>query len=237
MVVTDVTRMQGDRICVGGYLEDGTSIRPVCERTGPTETWLRPSRDERVAPFAVISLTVGPPPDLVPPHTEDRLVPAAGHRVVETLPSTDASALLDWSASPGVMDIFGAGMHADIDSPWGRYIRSGEGTRSLGTIRAAQILAVRYQYSPDRGRWDYRLRFLDATGASFQLAVVDLGFRRRMDAMRGDGLAPDRISATTLATLQRQTVYLRIGLARGWERHPDRCYLQITGVYGFDASR
>jgi hypothetical protein len=26
-------------------------------------------------------------------------------------------------------------------------------------------------------------------------------------------------------------VALRIGLARGWERHPDRCYLQITGVY------
>ena len=23
------------------------------------------------------------------------------------------------------------------------------------------------------------------------------------------------------------------GLARGWARHPDRCYLQITGVYGF----
>jgi hypothetical protein len=233
MVVTDVTRMQGDRVCVGGYLEDGASIRPVCDQFGPTEAWLRPSREERVVPFAVISLSVGPPPDLVPPHTEDRVVPATGHWVVETLPAADASALLDWSASACVRDIFGADLHADEESPWGRFVPSGEGMRSLGTVRAAQLLAVRYQYSPDRGRWDYRVRFRDAAGEQFQLAVVDLAFRRRLDAMRGDGLPAERIAAKTQAALQRQTVYLRIGLARGWERHPDRCYLQITGVYGF----
>lgn len=28
-------------------------------------------------------------------------------------------------------------------------------------------------------------------------------------------------------------VYLRIGLARGWDKLPDRCYLQITGIYTF----
>jgi hypothetical protein len=229
--------MRGDRICVGGYLEDGASIRPVCERFGPTEAWLRPSRDERVIPFSVVSLTVGPPPDLVSPHTEDRLVPSSGHRVVETLVEGDARALLDWSVAPAVRDIFGAEMHADADGPWGRFVRSGEGTRSLGTIRAVQIRTVGYQYSPDRGRWDYRLRFVDAAGEQLQLAVVDLGFRRRLDAMHGDGIPPEHISATTLAILQRQAVYLRIGLARGWERHPDRCYLQITGVYGFDANR
>jgi hypothetical protein len=25
----------------------------------------------------------------------------------------------------------------------------------------------------------------------------------------------------------------KIGLARGWDEHPARCYLQITGVYTF----
>lgn len=237
MVVTDVTRMQSDRVCVGGYLEDGASIRPVCERHGPTEAWLRPSREERVVPFALIALDVGSPPDLVAPHTEDRLVPHSGHRVVEMLPDDEAVALLDWSASPGIQDIFGADLHTDGDGSWGRYVRSGEGTRSLGTIRAARILGVRYQYSPDRGRWDYRLRFADGAGEQYQLSVVDLGFRRRLDAMRGDGIAPERIAAATLATLQAQAVYLRIGLARGWERHPDRCYVQVTGVYGFETSR
>ena len=42
-----------------------------------------------------------------------------------------------------------------------------------------------------------------------------------------------RRRAPILTELRRQRVYLRIGLARGWDRHPDRCYLQITGVYGF----
>jgi len=28
-------------------------------------------------------------------------------------------------------------------------------------------------------------------------------------------------------------VFLRIGLARGWDMYPDRCFLQITGIYSF----
>jgi hypothetical protein len=35
------------------------------------------------------------------------------------------------------------------------------------------------------------------------------------------------------AALQSAQVFLRIGLARGWEKFPDRCYLQVTGVYSF----
>jgi hypothetical protein len=28
-------------------------------------------------------------------------------------------------------------------------------------------------------------------------------------------------------------MFLRIGLARHWEKHPERCHLQITGIYTF----
>ena len=77
MIVTDLTRMQGARICVGGYLEDGTPIRPVCGQSGPTEAWPRPTPDQRVVPFSLVELEVGAPVQLVPPHTEDRLVPPA----------------------------------------------------------------------------------------------------------------------------------------------------------------
>jgi hypothetical protein len=31
----------------------------------------------------------------------------------------------------------------------------------------------------------------------------------------------------------QRTTFLRIGLARLWERYPDRCYLQVTGIYTF----
>jgi hypothetical protein len=235
MVVTDITRMEGDRVCVGGYLEDGTAVRPVADRAGPEERWLRSARGAPVGPFSVVEVQVNRAPKrMIAPHTEDRTIPVNGHRVLRILSDEERQALLEQSLSPAVRAIFDAEIHADANGQWGRYVRAGDGKRSLGTIRPRAIRAVRYQHYPDRGRWDYRLRFVDAAGEEFQLAVVDLGFRRRLDALRNEGLSAERVAASTTANLQKQTVYLRIGLARGWERHPDRCYLQITGVYGFE---
>jgi hypothetical protein len=31
----------------------------------------------------------------------------------------------------------------------------------------------------------------------------------------------------------QRTTFLRIGLARHWDKFPDRCYLQVTGIYTF----
>jgi hypothetical protein len=237
LVVTDVTRMEGDRVCVAGYLEDGRMVRPVGARGGPTTAWLRPGRGGMIEPFTLVDLRVlGAPKLLTPPHTEDRLVPVRGHRRVGELSEWERLAWLESSLAPTVRDIFGATVHADSDGRWGRFVRAGEGARSLGTIKPSRILAVRYAHYPERGRWDYRLRFRDGTGEEFQLAVTDLAFRDRLDDLRDSGRLPDRVAAETCDALQQQTVYLRIGLARGWDRHPDRCYLQITGVYGFPPS-
>ena len=234
MIVTDLTRIDGERICVGGYLEDGTAVRPVAGRMGPNEQWLRSARNAPVMPFSVLELQVNrAPKGLSAPHTEDRTIPLKGHRVLRLLSDEEQRALLERSASPSVRAIFGAEVHADPAGHWGRYVRSGQGERSLGTIRVDRVLAVHYHHYPERGRWDYRLRFRDASQEEFQLAVVDLAFRGRLDALRDSGLPPDRAAAEVLAGLRGQVVYLRIGLARGWDKHPDRCYLQITGVYGF----
>ena len=236
MIVTDITRMEGERVCVGGYLEDGTSVRPVAGRKGPDERWLQSARGAAVVPFSVVELQVNRAPQrLGAPHTEDREISLNGHRVLRTLTDTERIELLERTLSPSLRAIFETEVHADPSGPWGRFVRAGEGQRSLGTIRAARVHAVHYRHYPERGRWDYRLRFVDAAGEEFQLAVVDLDFRTRLDALRDDGRSPDAAAAATIAALQRQTVYLRIGLARGWERHPDRCYLQITGVYGYES--
>ena len=238
MVVTDITRMQEDRVCIGGYLEDGTSIRPVCERSGPTEAWLQPSPNEHVAPFSLVELDVGDPPvHIVLPHTEDRIVPSTGHHVVQVLPEDDRLRWLERSRSASIREIFGAEVHSapEPDQPWGRYVKYGEGARSLGTIRAESVLAVPYRIPSDGGRRDYRLSFTDGRGEEYQLAVVDLAFRHRLDALHDGGLSQGPIAARTLGELRRQVVYVRIGLARRWtKRFPDRCYLQVTGVYGFD---
>jgi hypothetical protein len=234
MIVTDVTRMEGERVCVGGYLDDGTAVRPVAGRAGPNETWLRAAHSGPVTPFSVVKVRMGwAPQPLVAPHSEDRTIPARGHRVLRTLPDGEQRAFLEGTRSPSVRAIFGADVHADPEGHWGRYVRAGEGERSLGTIRANGVSSVQYRHYIERGRWDYRLRFVDEGGEEFQLAVVDLAFRRRLDALRHDGQVPDAAARVVLDELRRQDVYLRIGLARGWEKHPDRCYLQITGVYGF----
>jgi hypothetical protein len=234
MIVTDITRMEGERVCVGGYLDDGTAVRPVAGRAGPDEAWIRGASDGEVRPFALVDLRVGRVVKRAQaPHTEDRAIPITGHRLVRVLDTAERVALLQRTRSPSVRVIFGAAVHADAAGPWGRYVRAGEGERSLGTIRASRVEAVRYQHYPARGRWDYRLRFQDETGETFQLAVVDLAFRRRLDQLRASGLPAEEAAQHLLREIQGQTAYLRIGLARGWARHPDRCYLQITGVYGF----
>lgn len=233
MVVTDITRMEGTRVCVAGFLEDGQVVRPVY-RGGPTEAWLHPAINSQIVPFSTVELMAPRRPgSLVPPHTEDRVVPERGHRVVSVLQDAERITWLASSTSPSVSAIFGAEIHSDPDNQWGRFVRAGEGSRSLGTIRPGSVVDVRFAHYPERGRWDYRLRFADATGDLFQLAVVDLAFRGRLNALHFAGQIPDQAAHQVLTELQRQNVYLRLGLARGWDRHPDRCYLQITGVYGF----
>lgn len=234
MVVTDVTRMEGTRVCVGGYLEDGCAVRPVVGRSGPNEAWLQPAQGGPVAPFAVVDLRVsGMPRGSHVPHTEDRLTPERGQRVQRMLTEQERIELLEHTCSPVVRDIFGAEIHAEPAGGWGRYVLSGQGARSLGTVRADEIEDVIYRHYPDRGRWDYRLRFRDGAGEVFQLAVVDLAFRTQLDALRDSGMAPHAVADAMRDGLRGQQVYLRVGLARGWDKHPERCYVQLTGVYGF----
>lgn len=234
LIVTDVTRMEGTRVCVGGYLEDGGAVRPVVGRSGPDEAWLQQAHGGAVAPFAVVALRIsGKPKGSHAPHTEDRLTPARGQRVLRLLTEHERIELLERTCAASVRAIFGAEIHAEPTGSWGRFVLHGQGERSLGTIRTNEIEDVIYRHYPDRGRWDYRLRFRDATGDMYQLAVVDLAFRRQLDLLRDSGLAPEAAATAMRDGLREQRVYLRVGLARGWDKHPDRCYLQLTGVYGF----
>ncbi len=234
MIVTDVTRMEGRRVCVGGYLVDGGAVRPMVGRSGPDEAWIHQAQGGPVVPFAVVDLYIsGKPKGSHAPHTEDRPSPERGQRVQRVLSEQERIDLLERTGSPSVHTIFGADIHAESSGGWGRYVLQGQGERSLGTIRAEVIEDVIYQHYPERGRWDYRLRFRDAAGEMYQLAVVDLAFRRQLDLLRDRGLTPDAAAASMRDDLREQRVYLRVGLARGWDKHPNRCYLQLTGVYGF----
>jgi hypothetical protein len=230
LIITDLTRMQEGRICLAGYLPDDTCVRPIFWASGIVERWLYASRDKEpvVRPFALIEFDLKEHTPQ-PPHTEDWIVSEVYRERCGMLDEAERRTFLDRISDGDVASIFGAPLYQDE----GWYIEEGAGARSLGTVIPRRGMQVRYA-ERDGGKWDYRLRFTDPAGESYSLSVTDLAFRYLLDHLRDHkGYAPEGASKLLTDYFNRAKVYLRLGLSRGWERHPDRCYLQITGVHTF----
>lgn len=228
VTITDLTRMQGDLVCVADYLRDGTCIRPLFRGRHVSESWLWLRDMVVIRPFAEVELELlEHRPD--PPHTEDWWVNPTYYRLVRMLKPDKRLSILERLEDHSVQAIFGAQIHHDN----GWFVKAGEGTRSLGTIKCVEIEKMAYTQRPD-GRWDYRIAFIDAAGAQYRLAVTDLAFRYYLDYMRlHRGVNAQQAAQDLTALLKDAELFLRIGLARGWDKYPDRCHLQITGVYSF----
>jgi hypothetical protein len=225
VTITDLTRMQYGNVCIAGYTPERRCIRPLFAKGGISEAWLFQPGGVAIRPFAVIDFRIEQHiPD--PPHSEDHTIDPV-YRVVRHLSPGERHTLLADICDPAVAAIFGAELHEE--SRW--YIMAHQGHRSLGTVRAT-IEDVIYQPHPDR--WEYSLIFADATGARYCLGVVDLALRASFDCLRERfGVEPDEVARRFLAAIhdRQAEVFLRIGLSRGWAKHPDRCYLQITGIH------
>lgn len=237
MIVTDVTRMGAPRVCVAGFFsDDRIAVRPVMPYKSPkeiTEEFLWKDDVLIVRPFAEVRMRFTCPiPD--PPHTEDwEIHPLVGPELVRFLSPEERRTFLQGHLDSSVDSIFGAPIQED------RYICKGEGERSLGSILAEGVSEVTYgqkRYEEDEAKWEYRIRFTDGSGREFSPAITDLTFRAACDHLRDrKGWEPEEVGEwlTRFLGSEKRDVYLRIGLARGWEKHPDRCYLQVTGVYSF----
>jgi len=228
IVITDLTRMQGQRVCIAGITRDLTCIRPVFRHGGLAESWLYDQGNVAIRPFAVILFDLQEhAPD--PPHTEDWIIDLVYRPDGRILTQDRQRSLLRRIEDTSVEGIFGA----EILREHGWYIAAGEGTRSLGTIRVKKLWDIWYALH-EGDKWSYHLLFSDQTGQRYRLAVTDLAFRTFLDHLRlHQGMQPSRAAQSLTTTLQRAELFLRIGLARGWEKYPARCYLQITGVYSF----
>ncbi len=231
VVITDLTRMSGDRVCVAGYFQNLACVRPEFHVDGPTEDWCRKGTTVVIRPFARVELDLlDRPRTLVPPHTEDWIVDPLHRAGNDMLAAHERFDLLSAILDPSVAAIFGAPVNDDN----GRWVAYGTGERSLGTIQPHTIWEATLQPKDSAAAWDYRLTFIDANNDRYRLAVVDLAFRRAFDALRRQSSGDHRAASTRmLAMLRASDVFLRIGLARRWPKFPDRCYLQITGVHTF----
>jgi hypothetical protein len=229
LIITDVTRMSGTRVCVAGIAVDGRSIRPTLPYPGIQEDWLYTNGQCVIRPFSRVTF------DLLehqpqPPHTEDWEINPIIKQFDRMTNNQERRTQLQGMTSQSVEAIFGAEVHRDF----GFYIRENEGLRSLGAIQTESVSFVRH-YLDDRGNYNYRIIFFDSIGQEYNLAVTDLTFRYYVDRLREvEGLSCGRIGVNLQNIFDNRPTYLRIGLTRPtWEAHPHCCALQITGVYTF----
>jgi hypothetical protein len=228
VIVTDLTRMQDQRICLAGYLSDDTCVRPIFRSGHLMEDWLRVKGQVVVRPFALVEFDLHKNTPH-PPHSEDWVIDSH-HRIQRgMLTAEQRRQFLSRIADESVASIFGAGLSYEM----GWYVMAGHGKRSLGTIWPKHGWEVSYTLR-GMGKWDYRITFTDPANQRYNLSVTDLAFRYLLDTWRvREKLSPTKAAQRLTGLLQQAEVVLRIGMARGWEKHPDRCYVQCTGVYSF----
>lgn len=227
LTITDLTRMKGDKVCIFGVDVSGKGRRPDIPPVGIREGFLLDSSGERVIrPFAVIELDfVRPLPKA--PHTEDwQIDPLYAPRLIRHLSEEESRTLLEKTLDKSVRSIFGADVHNN------QYVNEGEGNRSLGTVRAAEVLSIRC-FVKDYDRYDYRIGFSDATGEIYDLPITDLAFREYCDRQKLKRLTIDVICADLRHKLGQSHVLIRVGLARPFAKMYNRCYLQVCAIHAF----
>lgn len=222
VTLTDITRMHEGRICIAGIDQHGRCVRPIVPGANVWEGFLTSLPGHTIRRFSRLSLELAmAEPD--PPHTEDRAFNPWSARYIEQLDAGAAHRLLEGILDPCVEAIFGAPIR---EQSW---VQRGEGLRSLGTVRPREITEVNATQASEGMR--LRLGFIGAGGAAYRLAVTDLSLLRACRQMLDTLGSCEGAAKRVRRDIEGRDVLLRIGLARGWAKHPDRCYLQITGVY------
>lgn len=232
ITLTDMFWMPDDRVGVAGRLQDGTTVRLRVGEREPDSRWVVSAKGGVLAPFKVVRLQIGDAPtETHPPLTEMRTAAESGHVIVGELQFEEIMSLLESSCTPSVRDMFGAQLQVDAGGGKDWYVASGDGERSLGTIRVAEVLSVTMRRSQDADLQDVRLAFRDASGETYKLTIVDILTQGYLNIRTRDGYSPQLLAkGLRQVLLSQKLVYLRLGLAEPSERHPDRCYLQIVGL-------
>jgi len=225
IVITDLTRMHRGKVCLAGYDSDHTCIRPVLPPPGIPEDSIYLQNKPVIFPFALVEFDFIKP-DPQPPHTEDYLYDPDSPSLIRLV--HDRETILNWSLFPGVQEIFEQPIHDDF----GYYVMDCQGPRSVGTIEPMAITNIIYEISPE-GVWDFRIWFYDKNQHYYRLKIVDLTWHYYCDSLRDENRNPSQIAKELNRKLTKNQVYLRIGLSRGWEKFPERCYLQITAIHTF----
>lgn len=233
LIITDVTRMSNQRVCVAGVTETGVTIRPIFDYQELEEDWLFKDGQAIIRPFALVELDLQDRNlKLRPPHTEDWVVDPHFKRFLGLINVNERLKLLNQTLAPSVSQAFGA----EIIHERGFFVNLNQGDCSLRTIRPNSIDFV--DHNQFNGEFKYRIGFTDQNRVSYALTVTDLSFRYFVDDLRERSkLSSYQLGLDLQRKLSQPNIFLRLGLGRAW--HPDadhlrdRHYLQMNGVYTF----
>ncbi len=226
-IITDLTQMQGERVCVAGVDHKNQQIRIDLPPPGIFQQHLYLHDQQIIRPRAVVNLSVHTAPDRIAPHVEDFDWDRHGANQVLRI-ATEASwrQVLEKTTFPSVEAIFETTLHHK------KNITPGTGVRSLGTIKPQTIDWVDYRVlqTPEGEKHGYRIRFTDATGTRYpEITITDLTFRYYVHALERKR-REDGVRTVIAKKLKNSEVWLRLGLTRPWQGW---CWLQVNGIYTF----
>ena len=231
LIITDITRMAGYFICIAGIDKNGRTIRPLYEHQRIEESWCLVDGKE-IRPFTRVLIDLEKPrQNSIPPHVEDWFIGPGKVQVLDYCSDEQKKELLINGCFKDTNSIFGTPViHVAGE---GTFVNSGKGCCSIGTIKVKQCFNFNHELK--KGRWDYRMKFIDSTNQEYRLKIVDLTFQTFIDYLRivKDSSLVQIADQINEEVFHRDELYLRIGLSRGWDLHPERCYLQITGIHSF----
>src|SRR4030042_2631374 len=231
IVITDLTKMQGDRVCIAGLDRDGKCIRPIIKRFGEdiTRSHLYIGDKLVIRPRAKVRFDFYPV-RTAPPHIEDLGFDPATIRHEGFCDDSEWESILRASLSPSVADIY----DGLLQKP--HWVEPGARTRSLGTVTGVQVAGMSFEQRG--GKREYRASFVDGTGCRYDRVIInDLMFRAFADSK------VTRLTSTVRAAREIENImigvehlYLRLGLARPWlnaNSGKKECWMQVTGIHTF----
>jgi hypothetical protein len=228
LVITDLSKMKEDRICIFGIDSEGRNIRPEI----PYSQWIeRDIFDENgkiiIQPLAEIEFDfIQSKPK--PPHTEDvEINRNYKPRLIRNLSESEGKILFEGILDDSIESIFCAVIHEN------KYLNHGEGKRSLGTIRMKECLGIKH-FKKDDEKYSFRIQFSDMKGEIYDLKITDYLFNKYYNTkLIEKNLDSEIICNDILQRFNKFDVFLRVGIARPFEKMYNRCYLQVSGIHSF----
>ncbi len=232
ILITDLTAMHGDRVCIAGIDREWNTIRPVFTRSTPKRSHLHSNGQAVIRPRAVVAMQLEPLANPEAPHIEDCLwTQPYSARFVQLLEEARWQRALQYLAEDCSRPLFGARLQR-LGRDRNRITRPEDAAYSLATVRCTGDLTFRFSVKERNSGFRYALWFHDDMGEVYEnIPVTDLALRAWANSEFFQSADAQAVSdGLTKQLNEADSIYLRVGLGRVYK---GKCWLQVNGIYSF----